>query len=475
MSDVTYGALLADAERHLVRAIFTTHVPFQSAPQARHAAEDYTQILLALKGGVRTLAGVATPEEQRILPPPQSLASQLFIVLGEAVSRFTGTTEARSRRSEWNATARAISAATSLLASHLGPDRAHRTPDAALLDNEETRQGGLLRLAVFALTAAEGGRPLAFRVQDASIRFQQPGRLRLTADWLMEAQAAVGAAAATVITTLGRATRESNLSFLRPAPLLMPTRDTDPLVAARKSFDRVRLVAHRQGRGELGAGMDAIRAYATVGMLVATHSHAILAAVSEMRRGDTVGRREELISCARAVLDMRRAWADLLNVTEQCATTSHSPALLGREVACLSDSLASVTRHASRWRPPAEIVPTERAEQQLLHLIHHMGSRLPDVAAAARVVTEQLYERGELLGPTREREDLDLPYRWSPISSQRLAALRATGRAVQAASGEAAAATGLLLRLTTPLGQRMSAVSTSAFAKRRPIRRSTGM
>jgi hypothetical protein len=291
----------------------------------------------------------------------------------------------------------------------------------------------------------------------------------------MEAQSTVAAAAAAVITTLGRASGQTDLSMLRPAPLLVPTRDTDPIAAARTSFDRVRLFAHRQARGELAAGIDAIRAYATVGMLVAMHGHAIVAAASEMRRGGAAGTDADAVSVGRALLDMRRPWANLLTVAEQCATTTHSPSLLGREVTCLSSSLGTLTRNGNRWRAPAEIVPNERVEHRLLQLVYHLGSRLPDVAAAARVVTERLHEGGDLLGPTREREDLDLPYRWSPISSQRLADLRDAGRVAQAAAGDAATAAGLLLPLSTPLEQQVSAVSTSASFRSRPIRRSTGL
>jgi hypothetical protein len=51
VSDTTYGELLAEAERQLVRAIFATHEPFRTVPQARHAADDYAHLLLALKAG----------------------------------------------------------------------------------------------------------------------------------------------------------------------------------------------------------------------------------------------------------------------------------------------------------------------------------------------------------------------------------------------------------------------------------------
>jgi hypothetical protein len=180
------------------------------------------------------------------------------------------------------------------------------------------------------------------------------------------------------------------------------------------------------------------------------------------------------VSVGRALLDMRRPWANLLGVAEQCATTTHSPSLLGREVTCLSSSLGTPTRNANRWRAPAEIVPNERVEHRLLQLVYHLGSRLPNVAAAARVVTERLHEGGDLLGPTREREDLDLPYRWSPISLQRLGALRAASRDAQAATADTATAAGLLRRPGTPLEQQVSAVSTSASTRSNATRRSTG-
>ena len=462
MSDETYGALLGEAERHLIRAIFTTHEAFCSPDQAHQAADDYAQILLSLKGGVRTLAGVAKPNHPAVLPPSTSAAAGLFHALDDAISRFAGSTEARSWRGEWNDCARAISAATALLASHLGPNRDHRTPDAALIDDSEARRTALHRLAVFTLTAAEGGRHLALRLRDASIRFPQPGKLATTAKWLIAAQASVGEAAAAVVIDHRTAAGRQDLAMLQPAPLLVPTRDSDPVAAARKSFDRIRLFAHRQARGGLGAGIDAIRAYATAAMLIAMHGHAIAAAANEKHSAESPSRRAELTSVRHALLAMRQPWAELLSAAESCASTVFSPPLLGREVACLSTSLATITRDSSRWRVPTEILPTMPVEERLLQLVHHLSSRLPDLATAAKAITERLYEHGDLLVPTRERADLDLPYRWAPISAERLAALRGAGRAAQATSAKAASTSAAVLY--TSISRQQQAVKPASLA-----------
>lgn len=471
MSETTYGALLVEAERHLVEAIFATREPFRSAHQARHTADEYAQILVALKAGVRTLAGVATPGHPAIEPPATSAAGVLFHALADAISRFEGSAQARSWRGEWNACARAISAATALLASHLGPNRAHRTPDASLLDAPEAQRAGLYRLAIFALTAADGGRHLALRVRDASIRFQRPGKLGTTAQWLMTIQAAIGTAAAAVIHNRHASASGSGLFTLQPAPLLVPTQAGDPIATARKSFDRLRLIAHRQARSEIAAGIDAIRAHATAGMLVASHGHAIAAAVGEKYR-DTDSS-EKLESVARALLALRQPWAQLLNTTERCATTRFSPPLLGREVACFSDNLAFVTRHSEGWRRPLEILLNQRVEERLLNLLHHLGCQLPDVATAVGAVVERLYERGDLLIPTRERDDFDMPYRWAPISAERLSELRNAGQVAYATAAKAAATVDAVLNAgITP--QRRAQTSSSLEAIRTtPARQST--
>lgn len=445
MSDATYGALLADAEHQLVRAIFTTREPFRSANQARQTADDYAQILFALKDGIRTLGGVATPGEAMIVPPATSRAGALFRALDDSISRFAGSTEMGSSRGEWNACARAISAGTALLASHLGPDRTYRTPDAPLLDDTEIKRAGVHRLAIFALTAAEGGRPLALRIRDASIRFPKPGQLRTIATWLMTAHTSVGEAAAGVINDLHPTAGRSHLSMLQPAPQLVPTHDSDPIAAARKSFDQIRLIAHRQARGEFEAGLEAIRAYATTGLLVAMHSHAITSAVAETHKVDAGGDRESLLSMAESLLATRTPWANLLAAAEQCGATTYSPPLLGREVTCLSSNLGAVTRSATHWLLPTEMIPNVRVEQRLLQLVHHLGSRVPDLAAAVKAITERLYEQGHLLVPTRSRDDLDLPYRWAPISPNRIGALRDASRTAQAAAAKAAALTNTLL------------------------------
>ena len=143
--------------------------------------------------------------------------------------------------------------------------------------------------------------------------------------------------------------------MLRPAPLLAPTPDGDPIAAPRNSFDRIRLFAHRQARGELDAGIDAIRAYATVGMLVAMHGHAIGAAAASVGRHGSTEREEELAASALALLAARQPWAQVLSAAENCTTMSRSAPLLAREVAFLSNSLGCllVTRtvgdHRPRW------------------------------------------------------------------------------------------------------------------------------
>jgi hypothetical protein len=469
VSDATYGDLVAAAERHLVRAIFDTREPFRSTHAARDAVTGYADLLVALKDGVRAVAGVVTAGEPVVAPSPTSPAGTLSRVLDVAVAGFNRSRESTLRGGEWNASARAMVAATTLLASHLGPDRSHRTPDAARLDDAPIQGAELHRLGAFALTMAAGGRHLALRVQDSVIRFPNPGQLRAASQWLMTTQTALGESAAAVIIDHRTPSRLAGLSTLRPAPLLTPTREGDPIAASHTSFDRVRLFAHRQASGELAVGIDAVRAYATVGLLVAVHGHAIAAAAGSIQRDQSIGREGDLAEVARGLLQVRDPWAQLINAAENCNGISKSPPLLGREVALLSSTLRTLTRDSNRWRSPAEIVPTRQVEERLLHLVHHLASRLPDLSSATKAIVERLHERGELLVPTREREDIDLPYRWAPVSPERRGALRNAARDAQTTSMQAAAATGVILHAGTlrqPPPIRPSLVPTRAASTR---------
>lgn len=475
MSDPTYGELLATAEHHLVRAIFATREPFRSAHAASDAVAGYADILLALKEGIRTLAGVVMPGQPVVVLPPTSSAAKLFQALDDAASKFACSRESTAQVGEWNAAARAMRAATALIATHLGPDRMYRTSDAARVDDPANQRAELHRLGAFALTVADGGRHLALRVLDSAVRFEQPSQLRGAARWLMTAQASLGEAAAAVIINDSRAARtRPGLSMLRPAPLLAPTPNGDPIAAPRKSFDRIRLFAHRQARGELDAGIDAIRAYATVGMLVAMHGHAIGAAAASLRRRDSTEREDEQAASALAPLAVRQPWAHLLSTAENCTTTSRSAPLLAREVAFLSNSLGILTRDSNRWRSPTEMMRTEQVEQRLVQLAHYAASRLPDLGIATGAIVERLHERGELLVPTSTRDDVDVPYRWAPISPDQLTALRDATRDAHAVSTQAAAAAAVLVHASTSPQQRTRAGSSFAAVGSAHTRRSAG-
>jgi hypothetical protein len=475
VSDPTYGELLATAEHHLVRAIFATREPFRSAQAAHDAVAGYADLLLALKGSVRTLAGAATPGKPIVVTPPTSSAGRLFHAVDDAASGVAGLRQSSPRGGEWNAAARAMLAATALLETHFGPDRIHHTPDAARVDDPAVQRAELHRLGALALTVADGGRHLALRVLDSAVRFEQSSQLRDAARWLMTTQVLLGEVAAAVVINDDRAaSTQAGLSMLRPAPLLAPTRYGDPIATPRNSFDCIRLLAHRQARGELDAGIDAIRAHATVGMLVATHGHAIAAAAASVHRHGSTQREEELAASALALRAVRQPWAQVLNAAENYTTMSRSAPLLAREVAFLSNSLGMLTRDSNRWRSPTEMLPTQQVEQRLVHLVHYVVSRLPDIGLATETIVERLHERGELLVPTRERDDVDVPYRWAPVSPDRLTALRDATREAHAVSTQTAAAAAVLLHASTSLQRRTRAGSSLTTVGSAPTRRSAG-
>jgi hypothetical protein len=473
VSDTSYGELLTAAEHYLVRAIFATREPFLSAHAACDAVAGYAEILLALKGSVRTLAGVVTPGQPVVAPSSTSSAGTLFHVVGYALSGVARSSASTTRGGEWNESARAMRAAVALLETHLGPDRVHRTADAVRVDDPAVQRAELHRLGAFALTVADGGRHLALRVLDSALRFEQASQLREAARWLMTTHATLGEAAAAVINNdYPGASGGVGLSMLRPAPPLVPSAEGDPIATARKSFDRIRLFAHRQARGELDAGIDAVRAYATVGTLVAIHGHAIGAAAASVGRGGSTGREEDLAATAQALLALRQPWAYVLSTAENCTTMSRSTTLLAREVAFLANSLGVLTRDSNRWRSPIEMVPTEHLEQRLVHLVHYVASRLPDLGIATGAIVERLHERGELLVPTRERDDIDMPYRWSTVSPDRLTALRDATREAHAVSTQTAEAIEALLCAGTSLRLQTPPASSLTASRPAPARRS---
>ena len=174
----------------------------------------------------------------------------------------------RREANNWSSAARTLHAAADTLRTHLGPERAHRTPDAAILDDAQAQEAVLRRLAEMALTVGEAQRRLSLRIQESAARRPNAAVLRDSATLMLESHAGLTEAAGKVIHALTRRPIPDALALLSPSLLLQPTQLTNPITAARRSLQRVRLIAHRQARGEMPAGIDALHTHATTSSLV---------------------------------------------------------------------------------------------------------------------------------------------------------------------------------------------------------------
>jgi len=162
----SYGELLDEATRHVAVGAEQTLIRFGNA---RAALDGYDDLLAALRQHVAFLLGprlAGLPEGSE--PGPREAA---LLALHRAL---TVSRPGRARRldrenaveSSWTAAAHVLRLAHDVLATHVGPDRQHLTPDAALLDEPQARWGAATRLAELALTTAAAAAPLHLRAAE---------------------------------------------------------------------------------------------------------------------------------------------------------------------------------------------------------------------------------------------------------------------------------------------------------------------
>lgn len=413
----TWGELIDEAQFHVMRARTALLEPFSDVDTARQTALAHNDVLRGLHANLRILDPSSHPPYAHILDADLTHLGRLVAEIAPTSRRDMNTTT-----EPWHQVARYLHVAGDLLGSHLGPDRAHRTPDAILFDDPAELRAAIITMAKFAETAADASSHLALRVHEIALRHDAV-LIDTWARGAMKAAATIKAAATDVAARSSEQASTSRLMELQSAPLLRPTMAEDPVVAARQSFDRIRLIAHRQSRGELTVGVDTLRALAHVGVLASIHAHAIFAAASTTAAPDEAGR---LARTSQLLSNARHSWASIDAAVSGCASITRSPQLLIQEAETLNVSLTKLTLSPDYggWLTPENMLKNPHHATRVVQLAEHITERLSDLARSTSAIADRLDHAGVLVVPTRERDDIDHPYRWAPLSVQHRDAIR---------------------------------------------------
>jgi hypothetical protein len=206
-----------------------------------------------------------------------------------------------------------VGVAHDLLATHLGPNRQHRTPDAALIDAIGPTSSALRTVASLLVTAGVAHQALARRAMDL---FPITGRSRPPVVRVLQEGAAVLEPAALLMDRLYTqgADPGEELGRLTPAtPLRFSGTDDPPAPVDHLAqvLSRLRVAAYRQGRGELPAGGATMRAFTALAAILIRRD---LEATGATRRGrdDTAALR----AAGRSWTQLHAAWGEVR--TLQC-------------------------------------------------------------------------------------------------------------------------------------------------------------
>ena len=379
---VTYRELLEDAAGELSGLHSLVSVPFRDP-------EDALKTFAALRRFAATSirhASLLAPHDDLVqalprLRPPQVTA---FVETG-AIPHPAGRAILRSRE--------LVGAAHDLLATHLGPDRQHRTPDAALIDAIGPESSALHTVASLLVTAGVAHQSLARRAMNV---LPIAGRYAGPVVRVLQEGAAVLEPAALLMDRLHwqGADPADELGRLTPATMLSTlTADTDPRAHVdhlAQVLSRLRVAAHRQGRGELPAGAGTMRALTAVAAGLIRRD---LDSPDRMRRGR--GETAALRAAARSWTQLHSAWGDVRTLEGGSRAVGYDAVTALR---LLTDAPV-----AGRW-------VTERPNDTA-----DWTSTLADSLSAA---TKRLTRNGEILVPTRWCDGLDIPRPWTTALCQ---------------------------------------------------------
>jgi hypothetical protein len=281
-----------------------------------------------------------------------------------------------------------------VLASHLGPERQHRSPEASLIDESGVASPAMRTLSSLLLTAAVAHQELARRamdVQPAGAKIPDP-----VARLLAEGVAVLGPAFRIHDRACSTGTSaQDTLGQLAPAVLLSPpmngTERADQLAGV---LARLTVAAHRQSRGELAAGAGSLRALTLIAATLLRHDLTVARAA----------RRPTGELAALAAAD--RSWASLHGIWNQVATLSSGPRGILQDAVTAMELL---DRNDNPYpRRDSKVLAPPGADWS------------STTAASLTTLATRLGQEGQILVPTRWCEDVDIPRRWAPAQREHL-------------------------------------------------------
>ena len=390
-----YGEFVDDAARSLVGLHALANVPFRTPGEAASTATAWRALLAT---GVR---------HARLLAPTDELVAALpalrpVLLAGD---QDTGSVSHPARRalarSVWS-----LRLAHDVLASHLGPDREHRTADASLVDGIGPNSGPMRELSAILLTAAVAHPSLAHRMLEVEPDPDGWRRTPPTVDQVLHDGLAVlgpavrlhdraRSATPMVQDPLGAVTVATALAD-PDAPLASPG---DPSRQLGDALSRLAVAAHRQGRGEIEVGAATMRALSAVAITMLRQDLDRLQLTGGSKR-----REAALLAAGRSWTALHRAWSELRTLDTGGRSVLHD---------------ASIALRLLTKRPPP--IPALSAEAR-----GGVSEWVPGMAGALVAANAQLITHRPVLVPTRWLEGADIPRRWAsawPVHLGRLAGL----------------------------------------------------
>jgi hypothetical protein len=388
---VTYREFLDDAARALTGLHTLSSVAFRDPADALDTASAWRRLVHA---GVRHAALLAPNDPLVAAMPRLRPARRPARPRGDGPLHPAGQALVRSAES--------LGLAHDVLASHFGPERQHRTADAALIESAGPCSPAVRDLSSMLLTAAVAHQALARRSLEL---YSDPTRVPPpVARILDEGVALLGPAAR--LYDQARAVREPGpdaLGALTSAtPLTAADPAVDPAAQAVGALLRLRVAAHRQAVGDLGAGAATMRAFAAVAITM------IRCDLETTPLSRTRGPRPALMSAGRSWARLHAAWGEVATLGGGPRAVLHDAATAVR--------LIEDGRRPAGWGTAAP----------------GPGTRdwLSQAAASLVDATIRVAHEGPILVPTRWCEGADVPRPWAPALPEHVQRLTDLHRAV---------------------------------------------
>jgi len=324
-----YGELLDQASTHLARATLAlAQQALTCEAAARDAVTAHGRLLAALRAHTATLLG-GYPERiagvrRSAHPDPRDLAAvQLLDALHESAPAESPLSAAPRTEPaiSWTAAARALGAASDLLATQRDSHGRWRSPQAWLLDEPDVRAAGLREIASVALVVAGAADQLRLCLRNWSV--DGSNNLAVIPDM---ARLQVAAIATRYLGDSGVASHE-----LWGMPLARPdVRLGDPLIEFADRVARLRCVAWQLTRMR-SVGVQTLQCYAALGTIVCEHLRQELPEadprlIGEVRRRGDAWRRVQL-----RLQPIRSAAVGIPGISADVVAVRHALTRLGEE------------------------------------------------------------------------------------------------------------------------------------------------